>query len=63
MRKDFLVFGSPLIEQPEIDEVIDTLKSGWIGTGPKTHRFEDDLKLTSEPHMRLHLIHVLPLCI
>jgi dTDP-4-amino-4,6-dideoxygalactose transaminase len=44
MRKDFLVFGSPLIEQPEIDEVVATLKSGWIGTGPKTHQFEDAFK-------------------
>ena len=41
MRKDFLIFGSPLIEQPEIDEVVATLKSGWIGTGPKTHKFQD----------------------
>src|SRR3989338_11491765 len=41
MRKDFLVFGSPLIEQPEIDEVVDTLKSGWIGTGPKVKKFEE----------------------
>jgi dTDP-4-amino-4,6-dideoxygalactose transaminase len=41
MRKDFLVFGSPMIEQPEIDEVVDSLRSGWLGTGPKTHKFED----------------------
>ncbi len=41
MRKDFLVFGSPLIEQPEIDEVMSTLKSGWIGTGPKVQKFEE----------------------
>ncbi|MCG8430178.1 MAG: DegT/DnrJ/EryC1/StrS family aminotransferase [Candidatus Omnitrophica bacterium] len=40
MRKEFLVFGSPLIEQEEIDEVVDCLKSGWIGTGPKVARFE-----------------------
>ena len=39
-RKDFLVFGSPLIEQREIDEVVATLKSGWIGTGPKVQKFE-----------------------
>lgn len=39
-RKDFLVFGSPLIEQAEIDEVVATLRSGWIGTGPKVGRFE-----------------------
>lgn len=41
MRDEFLVFGSPLIEQPEIDEVVAALKSGWIGTGPKVHRFEE----------------------
>ncbi len=40
MRDEFLVFGSPLIEQEEIDEVVDSLKSGWIGTGPKVHQFE-----------------------
>ncbi len=40
MRKDFLVFGSPCIEQAEIDEVVDSLKSGWISTGPKVARFE-----------------------
>lgn len=44
MRKDFLVFGSPLIEQPEIDEVVASLKSGWLGTGPKVHRFEEMFK-------------------
>ncbi len=41
MRDDFLVFGSPIIEQPEIDEVVDSLKSGWLGTGPKVQRFEE----------------------
>ena len=40
MRKKFLVFGSPFIGQEEIDEVVDTIKSGWLGTGPKTHRLE-----------------------
>ena len=40
MRKDFLVFGSPLIEEAEIAEVVDSLRSGWIGTGPKVQRFE-----------------------
>lgn len=44
MRKDFLVFGSPLIEQAEIDEVVASLKSGWIGTGPKVHKFEEMFK-------------------
>ncbi len=36
----FLVFGKPRIEQAEIDEVVASLKSGWIGTGPKVGRFE-----------------------
>lgn len=38
---DFLVFGSPLIEEAEIQEVVDTLRSGWLGTGPKVARFEE----------------------
>ena len=41
VRKDYLVFGSPDIRQAEIDEVVDTLRSGWIGTGPKTAAFEE----------------------
>lgn len=40
MRKEYLVFGSPAIGQEEIDELLDTVRSGWLGTGPKTHRFE-----------------------
>jgi dTDP-4-amino-4,6-dideoxygalactose transaminase len=39
-RATFLVFGSPSIEQAEIDEVVATLRSGWLGTGPKTAEFE-----------------------
>src|SRR5436305_667015 len=39
-RDRYLVFGSPLIEQAEIDEVVATMRSGWIGTGPKVGRFE-----------------------
>lgn len=39
-RDEFLIFGSPLIEDEEIKEVIKTLKSGWLGTGPKVHQFE-----------------------
>ena len=44
MRKDFLIFGNPLIEQPEIDEVSACLRSGWLGTGPKVHEFEEKFK-------------------
>lgn len=42
MRKGFLVFGSPSIEEAEIEEVVDSLRSGWLGTGPKVARFEND---------------------
>ena len=42
MREEFLVFGAPLIEAAEIDEVVETLRSGWLGTGPKVARFESD---------------------
>src|SRR5437773_3293583 len=41
-RRDFLPFSPPLIGEEEIAEVIDTLRSGWITTGPKTKRFEQD---------------------
>ncbi len=41
-KDKFLIFGSPLIENDEIDEVVASLKSGWIGTGPKVARFERD---------------------
>ena len=41
-RKDFLVFGSPLIGREEIDEVVACLESGWIGTGPRVARLEAD---------------------
>lgn len=33
-------FSPPDITKEEIDEVVDTLKSGWITTGPKTKDFE-----------------------
>ena len=42
MRDEFLVFGSPLIGREEIDEVVATLESGWVGSGPRTARFEGD---------------------
>lgn len=36
-------FSPPDITQKEIDEVVDTLKSGWITTGPKTKKLENEL--------------------
>lgn len=42
IREDFLVFGSPAIGEEEIEEVVETLRSGWLGTGPKVKRFETE---------------------
>jgi dTDP-4-amino-4,6-dideoxygalactose transaminase len=38
----FLVFGAPQIGEEEIAEVVDCLRSGWLGTGPRVARFEAD---------------------
>jgi len=43
-RKSFLIFGSPDIHQEDIDEVVDTLKLGWISTGPKVQKFEEMMR-------------------
>lgn len=40
MRENFLVFGSPRIDEDEIEEVVSCLRSGWIGTGPRVAEFE-----------------------
>lgn len=44
LRENFLPYNLPLIDESEINEVVDTLKSGWITTGPKTKRFEEEFK-------------------
>ncbi len=41
MKDEFLVFGAPQIAEAEINEVVDSLRSGWLGTGPKVARFEE----------------------
>ncbi len=47
----FLVFGAPDIGEEEIGEVVASLRSGWIGTGPKVARFEEDFKVyKGAPH-------------
>lgn len=38
----FLPFALPDIGEEEINEVLDSLRSGWLTTGPKTKRFEED---------------------
>jgi dTDP-4-amino-4,6-dideoxygalactose transaminase len=39
MRATFLPFARPWIGEEEIAELLDTLRSGWITTGPKVERF------------------------
>ena len=43
-RREFLSFFQPAVGQEEIEEVVDTLRSGWITTGPKTEQFEARFK-------------------
>jgi dTDP-4-amino-4,6-dideoxygalactose transaminase len=43
-RSEFLPFSPPLIGQEEIDEVAESLRSGWITTGPKAARFEQEFR-------------------
>ena len=41
-KEDFLVYGAPLIEEPELEEVVDSMRRRWVGTGPKVRKFEED---------------------
>ena len=44
IRSEFLSFHRPEIGENEIREVIDTLKTGWITTGPKSKLFEEKFR-------------------
>jgi len=41
VRSELLVFGRPAIGEEEIAEVVATMRSGWLGTGPRVKRFEE----------------------
>jgi dTDP-4-amino-4,6-dideoxygalactose transaminase len=41
VRSEFLAFSPPCIGEDEIAEVVSTLRSGWITTGPRVRRFEE----------------------
>ncbi len=43
MKNMHIAFSPPDITDEEIEEVVDTLKSGWITTGPKTKAFEKQI--------------------
>ena len=40
---NFIPLAKPLIEDKEIAEVVKTIKSGWLTTGPKVFEFEEEL--------------------
>ena len=40
MSEPFIVFGAPDIQEAEIAEVVATMRSGWLGTGPRVAAFE-----------------------
>lgn len=42
MSQDYIVFGSPTIEEDEVSAVAETLRSCWIGTGPRVQQFESE---------------------
>lgn len=44
MLNDFILFHKPFISEDEVNEVVDTVRSGWLTTGPKTLKFEDRFK-------------------
>ncbi len=44
VRNEFIVYGAPDIGEDEISEVVDCLRTGWLSTGPKVVRFENDVK-------------------
>lgn len=57
MNEVFLPFSRPTISEEAIQEVVDSLRSGWITTGPKVQRFEEQLKTyLGAPHI-LSLAH------
>ena len=43
-RAKFLPYALPSIGEEEIAEIADSMRSGWLTTGPKTKRFEGDLQ-------------------
>ena len=47
----FIPFHRPSIGQDEIDEVVATLKSGWLTTGPRTAQFQKEFQAyVNAPH-------------
>lgn len=54
MSEPFITFGAPDIQDAEIQEVLATMQSGWLGTGPRVAAFEKsfaELKRVPESHV------------
>jgi dTDP-4-amino-4,6-dideoxygalactose transaminase len=50
-KDNFLIFGSPKIEEDEIREIEAVMRSGWLGTGPRVARFEREFaRYRGAPH-------------
>ena len=50
-KQAFVVFGSPLLGDDEIEAVTATLRSAWIGTGPRVQEFEQAMRdFTGAPY-------------
>ena len=73
MKNDYIPFHKPLVTDDEINEVVDTIKSGWWTTGPKTLKFENEFNSfigskfslavsswTAAAHLALEAIGLLP---
>ena len=43
VRENFLTYSAPIIEEEAIESVVETLRSGWVGTGPKVKLFEEEM--------------------
>ena len=43
-RSEFLVFGAPQIQSPEIAAVLKVMETGWLGTGPRVAQFEEEFR-------------------
>jgi perosamine synthetase len=41
MNKDYLLFHKPFMTEDEVNEIVDTVRSGWLSMGPKTLKFEE----------------------
>ena len=42
--EEFLIFGAPLIGDEEEREILSSLRSGWLGTGPKVAQLEREFR-------------------